>query len=333
MDTVKLCELPPQIPTQAVLHPNTARNHHYVSQTEQRQHAFNTEVNANNQNVYRHAKAKQFERGSVGQSVNIDHNLSAQDLYTLAQLRDGQQYNMENWFVRYEGRFEADALAAKMLPLGEHVLPEEVARVLKLKWLSLLRNPLNADHFIVRHLSQAWQPSLSQFAQTLEPYIHDRDDEARHKLAKQFGFTDKAYVSWLSFLYALLSDAVATPSWLERITDLLIRHPDIKIELFQDRHQAYTTVFADTGFALQAASTGLSVGFSLDPHHWLVCHIPEAFWQQMAQCWCEPAPETGKQTLLVLAADASQAQLFNALMYKNAHSYVYAQQEQRSRLA
>ena len=119
MDTVKLCELPPQIPTQAVLHPNTARNHHYVSQTEQRQHAFNTEVNANNQNVYRHAKAKQFERGSVGQSVNIDHNLSAQDLYTLAQLRDGQQYNMENWFVRYEGRFEADALAAKLLTVGE----------------------------------------------------------------------------------------------------------------------------------------------------------------------------------------------------------------------
>lgn len=110
MDTVKLCELPPQIPTQAVLHPNTARNHYYVSQTEQRQHAFNTEVNANNQNVYRHAKAKQFERGSVSQSVNIDHNLlSAQDLYTLAQLRDGRQYNMENWFVRYEGRFEADA--------------------------------------------------------------------------------------------------------------------------------------------------------------------------------------------------------------------------------
>ena len=135
MDTVKLCELPPQIPTQAVLHPNTARNHHYVSQTEQRQHAFNTEVNANNQNVYRHAKAKQFERGSVGQSVNIDHNLSAQDLYTLAQLRDGQQYNMENWFVRYEGRFEADAQAAKMLALGEHVLPEEVVRVLKLKCL------------------------------------------------------------------------------------------------------------------------------------------------------------------------------------------------------
>ena len=332
MDTVKLCELPPQIPTQAVLHPNTARNHHYVSQTEQRQHAFNTEVNANNQNVYRHAKAAQSVRGSRGQSVNIDHNLSAQDLYTLAELRDGQQYNLEPWFVRYEGRYEVDAEALRSLPVGTQVLPETVVRVLKLKWLSLLRNPYNAQHFMLRHLSAAWQHGLAQFAQELQPHLHERDDRARFRLAKQFGFTDSAYVSWLSFLYALLSDAVAQPSWLERLTDLLIRHPAVRIELFQDQEHAYHTVFADTGFALQAAATGLSIGFGTDSHHWLICHIPEAHWQNLAQCWCEPAPAVGEQSLHVFAADASQARLFNELMYKSAEQYVYAQVEAGARI-
>ena len=332
MNTVQLCELPPQVPTRAVLHPNTARNHHYIAQTEQRLYAFNPEVNANNQNVYRHAKAAQTVRGSRGQSVNIDHNLSAQDLYTLAELRDGQQYNLEPWFVRYEGRYEVDAEALHTLPVGTQALPETVVRVLKLKWLSLLRNPYNAQHFMLRHLSLAWQQGLEKFAQELQPHLHERDDQARFRLAKQFGFTDKAYVSWLSFLYALLSDAVANPSWLERLTDSLIRHPAVRIELFQDRERAYHTVFADTGFALQAASQGLSIGFGIDSHHWLICHIPEAHWQNLAQCWCEPASAVGAQTLKVLAADASQAQIFNALMYKNAEHHVYAQVEAGARI-
>lgn len=156
----------------------------------------------------------------------------------------------------------------KMLALGEHVLPEEVARVLKLKWLRPAAEIAQCRPFHPAPFEPSLASQPEPICANLEPYIHDRDDEARHKLAKQFGFTDKAYVSWLSFLYALLSDAVATPSWLERITDLLIRHPNIKIELFQDRQQAYTTDVRGHRFCLTGHINRL--GFSLDPHHWLV---------------------------------------------------------------
>lgn len=331
MNTVHLCELPPQQATRAALSPNTARNHHYIAQTEQRQHAFNPEVNANNQNVYRLAKNAWFDAKAVCQSVNIDHNLSAPNLYTLAELRDGQQYNLENWFVRYEGRFERDCEVAKQLPEGEHVLTEEVVRILKLKWLSLLRNPLNADHFIVRHLSTAWQSGLAQYAKTLEPHILERDDEARHKLAKQFGFTDKGYISWLSFIFALLSDAVATPSWFERISDLLIRHPAVRIEMLR-QSDAYT-VFADTGFALQASQQQLSIGFSIDAHHWLICHIPEEHWQDLSNCWCTSLPENQPQRIKVFNAEQQQAHVFNLFMHRSAQRYVYTQAHKRSLLA
>lgn len=329
MSTVNLCEIPPASKTPAQLSPNTARNHHYIAQTEQRQFAFNPDVNANNQNIYRFDKTDHSK--PHGQSVNIDHNLSAQNLYTLAELRDGQQYNMEAWFVRYEGQYEQDCEVLKHLPLGQQTMPEALVRVLKLKWLSLLRNPLNQQHFVVRQISVAWQSGLGHCVQSLEPHMVDRDDATKQKLAKQFGFTNAAYVSWLGFLYVLLSDAVATPSWFERLSDGLIRHPNVRIELLQDaQHQI---VFADSGFALQASPEQISVGFGIDPHHWLVCHIPQSHWDNLSQFGNQAAPTAGLQTVTVLNDHGNQAKAFNVLMQRAAHHHVYAQAERRDLLA
>ena len=331
MSTVQLCELPPQQPTRAVLSPNTARNHHYISQTEQRQFAFNPDVNANNQNVYRLNKTDLHHAKAAAQSVNIDHNLSSQNLYTLAELRDGQQYNMENWFVRYEGRFEQDCDVVKRLPLGKQAMPEEMVRILKLKWLSVLRNPLNHQHFIVRHLSQLWQQGLTQAAQALQPHLLERDDEARHKLAKQFGLTDGAYVSWLSFLYALLSDAVAAPSWFERLCQLLVTDPNVTVEYLQDADSA--VVFADTGFALQASPACISIGFAIAPTHWVICHIPQQHWDNLGACWCQSEPDPAATEMLVIQANQQQAQVFNHLMQRSAANWVYSHTNQMNLLA
>ena len=87
----------------ALLTANPTKEHHYIAQTEQRQHAHNPQVSPQNQNVYRlplslfgthshqpHDERKKRKHAAKPAappevaSVNIIGNLAAKNLYTLA---------------------------------------------------------------------------------------------------------------------------------------------------------------------------------------------------------------------------------------------------------
>ena len=85
----------------ALLTANPTKEHHYIAQTEQRQHAHNPQVSPQNQNVYklplsmfrepaaaRRSRSGDKVRGGnenrgTAASVNIIGNLAAKNLYTL----------------------------------------------------------------------------------------------------------------------------------------------------------------------------------------------------------------------------------------------------------
>ncbi|MDA0625218.1 hypothetical protein PCS77_19400, partial [Acinetobacter baumannii] len=81
----------------ALLTANPTKEHHFIAQTEQRQHAHNPQVSPQNQNVYRlplsmfhtgeKARGKEQNR-SEAISVNIIGNLAAKNLYTLTFVED-----------------------------------------------------------------------------------------------------------------------------------------------------------------------------------------------------------------------------------------------------
>ncbi|MGN6846419.1 hypothetical protein ACTHUE_13225, partial [Neisseria sp. P0021.S005] len=81
----------------ALLTANPTKEHHFIAQTEQRQHSHNPQVSPQNQNVYRlplsmfhtgeKARGKEQNR-SEAISVNIIGNLAAKNLYTLTFVED-----------------------------------------------------------------------------------------------------------------------------------------------------------------------------------------------------------------------------------------------------
>ena len=120
----------------ALLTANPTKEHHYIAQTEQRQHAHNPQVSPQNQNVYRlplslfgthsyqpHNERKKRKHAAKpaappeAASVNIIGNLAAKNLYTLAFVENtGNQYNLESWFNRHESGYEDACEHLRTLP-------------------------------------------------------------------------------------------------------------------------------------------------------------------------------------------------------------------------
>ena len=104
----------------ALLTANPTREHHYTAQTEQRQYAHNPQVAPQNQNVYRLDKtlfAAPAPTKARGESVNINGNLAAQNLYTLTRAAQAsEQYNLESWFNRHESGYEDACEHLRTLP-------------------------------------------------------------------------------------------------------------------------------------------------------------------------------------------------------------------------
>ena len=119
----------------ALLTANPTKEHHYIAQTEQRQHAHNPQVSPQNQNVYklplsmfrepaaaRRSRSGDKVRGGnenrgAAASVNIIGNLAAKNLYTLAFVENtGNQYNLESWFNRHESGYEDACEHLRTLP-------------------------------------------------------------------------------------------------------------------------------------------------------------------------------------------------------------------------
>jgi len=169
----------------ALLTANPTKEHHFIAQTEQRQHAHNPQVSPQNQNVYRlplsmfhtgeKARGKEQNR-SEAISVNIIGNLAAKNLYTLAFVENtGNQYNLESWFNRHESGYEDACEHLRTLPgcrlkmseasfvktseagfteTDSVKVPDALWRVLRLKFLGILRNPRNHQNPFAYRLLQ-----------------------------------------------------------------------------------------------------------------------------------------------------------------------------------
>ena len=166
----------------ALLTANPTKEHHFVAQTEQRQHSHNPQVSPQNQNVYRlplsmfhtgeKAHGKEQNR-SEAISVNIIGNLAAKNLYTLTFVEDSaNQYNLESWFNRHESGYEDACNHLRTLPAGRLKtttantdtikVPDALWRILRLKFLGILRNPHNHKNLFAHRLHQTLRARLPE---------------------------------------------------------------------------------------------------------------------------------------------------------------------------
>ena len=348
----------------ALLTANPTKEHHYIAQTEQRQHAHNPQVSPQNQNVYRlplslfgthsyqpHDESKKRKHAAKpaalpeAASVNIIGNLAAKNLYTLAFVENtGNQYNLESWFNRHESGYEdacehlrtlpgcrlktSEAGFAKTSEAGftetdSVKVPDALWRVLRLKFLGILRNPRNHQNPFAYRLLQILRSLLPEAGFEFVSLISRRDPKRIESIMQDFHFSFLGYVNWLSGLYGMLSEGVSQPSLFERLFCAVFAEPQaVKIELFRYPDDTGLCLFGDSGFCLQASSELISIGVNISHDMFAVVHLQAARWHDFKNTFHHDAPKLqGK--VKIIDGDQTQRVMFNWLCIRQSHEAVF----------
>ena len=348
----------------ALLTANPTKEHHYIAQTEQRQHAHNPQVSPQNQNVYRlplslfgthphqpHDERKKRKHAAKPAappevaSVNIIGNLAAKNLYTLTFVENtGNQYNLESWFNRHESGYEDACEHLRTLPgcrlktseasfaktsrtclnqTDSVKVPDALWRVLRLKFLGILRNPRNHQNPFAYRLLQVLRSRLPEAGFEFVSLISRRDPKRIESIMQDFHFSFLGYVNWLSGLYGMLSEGVSQPSLFERLFCAVFAEPPaVKIELFRYPDDTGLCLFGDSGFCLQASSELISIGVNISHDMFAVVHLQAARWHDFKNTFHHDAPKLqGK--VKIIDGDQTQRVMFNRLCIRQSHEAVF----------
>ena len=348
----------------ALLTANPTKEHHYIAQTEQRQHAHNPQVSPQNQNVYRlplslfgthsyqpHNERKKRKHAAKpaappeAASVNIIGNLAAKNLYTLAFVENtGNQYNLESWFNRHESGYEDACEHLRALPgcrlktseasfaktsrtclnqTDSVKVPDALWRVLRLKFLGILRNPRNHQNPFAYRLLQILRSRLPEAGFEFVSLISRRDPKRIESIMQDFHFSFLGYVNWLSGLYGMLSEGVSQPSLFERLFCAVFAEPQaVKIELFRYPGDTGLCLFGDSGFCLQASSELISIGVNISHDMFAVVHLQAARWHGFKNTFHHDAPKLqGK--VKIIDGDQTQRVMFNRLCIRQSYEAVF----------
>jgi len=348
----------------ALLTANPTKEHHYIAQTEQRQHAHNPQVSPQNQNVYRlplslfgthsyqpHDERKKRKHAAKpaappeAASVNIIGNLAAKNLYTLTFVENtGNQYNLESWFNRHESGYEDACEHLRALPgcrlktseasfaktsrtclnqTDSVKVPDALWRVLRLKFLGILRNPRNHQNPFAYRLLQILRSRLPEAGFEFVSLISRRDPKRIESIMQDFHFSFLGYVNWLSGLYGMLSEGVSQPSLFERLFCAVFAEPQaVKIELFRYPDDTGLCLFGDSGFCIQASSELISIGVNISHDMFAVVHLQAARWHDFKNTFHHDAPKLqGK--VKIIDGDQTQRVMFNRLCIRQSHEAVF----------
>ncbi|STZ76454.1 hypothetical protein [Bergeriella denitrificans] len=308
----------------ALLTANPTKAHHFIAQTEQRQHAHNPEVGQQNQNIYRLPPAMfQKPYRAQAQDVNIISNLAEKNLYTLTRGEEGLQYNLESWFNRHESGYEDSCRLLRTLPAGCSDIPEALWRILRLKLLGILRNPYNHNHLFAHRLHQAIRTHLHDVSFEFVRLISGRDRDTIANILQTYRFSFPGYVNWLANLYSMLSDGVAQPSLFEQMFRAGFDNPKAaKIELYRYTDPADLCLLSDRGFCLQESAELFSIGVNIAHDMFAIVHIQKAWWPLLKQSF--HTMRTRKQgEVSIHDGNQVQRQLFNRMCIRQAKVAVY----------
>ena len=286
-------------------------------------------------------------------SVNIIGNLAAKNLYTLAFVENtGNQYNLESWFNRHESGYEdacehlrtlpgcrlktseasfaktSEASFAKTSKAGldktdSVKVPDALWRVLRLKFLGILRNPRNHQNPFAYRLLQVLRSRLPEAGFEFVSLISRRDPKRIESIMQDFHFSFLGYVNWLSGLYGMLSEGVSQPSLFERLFCAVFAEPQaVKIELFRYPDDTGLCLFGDSGFCIQASSELISIGVNISHDMFAIVHLQAARWHDFKNTFHHDAPKLqGK--VKIIDGNQTQRVMFNRLCIRQSHEAVF----------
>ncbi|WP_444897889.1 hypothetical protein [Microbulbifer sp. SSSA005] len=218
------------------------KNHHYVSQVEQRLNAWNPNAQPRNQKIY---AFNVIDRDNINVKLKsdrgegIESNLRCLDLYSFEVFDDEQRLNLERAFKKYENkaRVYTRSLLEKING-GRSDIKEEVLELFALKHLNILRNPYNIHLTleVLENLSNL-EPAddiTRRFYRKVEIY----DFPQARRIQEEYAISIESYRSWIKALFLLL-----VPADMEKnnILELFVK------ELFESSREINIHVYDCSG--------------------------------------------------------------------------------------
>lgn len=195
---------------------NTTRNHHFISQVEQR---WNASSNQDNPSLARICKYKIVDKSSFElEATNrplIKNTSAKDDLYTLELFESGKRLNLEKFFGALEDKYnkivssfhssimykiESNNITSKSIDGSD--LIEDIKYLQKLKLLNFIRNPhnikkaLKSFSFCKDHIIQG---SGKEFESIFNSLVNN-DKRQRDHICSKYGVSPAEYDSWLKLI-------------------------------------------------------------------------------------------------------------------------------------
>ncbi|WP_163009150.1 DUF4238 domain-containing protein [Pseudomonas viridiflava] len=248
---------------------SNARNHHYVSQVEQRLNAIDPNVRPGNERIYKFVivDAENLLIKNLSEDgVKIEKNMAVNDLYTLKMLGAGGQHNLEASFQQYENDIGliTRSLISKLSDPANVDFKLEVLRLYLLKFLNSFRNPygIKKTLSILKELKGAVPGSES-----LKEHFMSIDEGIRKQASRvcaEFGVTEEEYLDWLKAIYLLILQPLEGGlNLLENLVKGLVENPnymkDITVFQYANEHAEAGVLICDRGITEGNVDDGVLV--------------------------------------------------------------------------
>ena len=188
----------------------TARNHHFVSQAEQRLNSSNPNARENDRRIYAFNVIDRDPprvRLTNRRGKKIVNTLSLNDLFSFDVMDTASRDNFEHLFSRYEERItEYTRRFIEKVTNGESDAKEEMVHVFLLKLLNSFRNPysivktLNTFPSILKNV----HPTDSVLYKEYERVVFGNKPH-QEALCRRLGITIDQYHDWLRSLFILMN--------------------------------------------------------------------------------------------------------------------------------
>lgn len=234
---------------------NDPRNHHFISQNEQRLNAANPSAAKHRQRIY---EFELLDRGSYTLRLTSHHGrpirrtLAFDDLFSF-HVPDSvhPRENLEGLFQRYENtiRSRTEAILQKV-GAGREDIEAELFDIFLAKMLNFVRNPFCVQKVLNTFpaLRTMHPPERSAFDRYMRLLIGTLPQQ--EYLCDQLEISRENYREWLRLLYLLLTPlAPGQPVFFETMLRKLFESRDNSLHVMVHTYQSEFCLLSDRGFS------------------------------------------------------------------------------------
>lgn len=243
---------------------NNKRNHHYISQAEQRLNALDEDPNR----IYKFKKTESSVVMVGEKAVGIKNNLSAKNLFTFSNSENGENYNFEDIFSRYENNITLlNRTFNNKMSINDENLCKEIFEIFLCKFVNMIRNPYSV-RLVIEILSEfeKYIPSSNDINH-MDKKIVNLENNNKDQVCQIFGFSEDDYRRWLRIIFLTLGrynrENGFTPIDYLVEQELLNPHKTVvRIDVY--KYDNERCLISDKGFCELKAEHGFNLTFNID---------------------------------------------------------------------